>query len=71
MDAPGTPIFEAKEAGKIFPSWGGTVHALHSVSFSLSSGQSLGIVGESGAGKSTVLSLLLGLERPSSGAVLF
>jgi len=71
METPGAPIFEARSADKVFPSWGGTVHALHAVSFSLLSGQSLGIVGESGAGKSTILSLLLGLEKPSAGAVFF
>ncbi|MEZ2128803.1 MULTISPECIES: ABC transporter ATP-binding protein [unclassified Sinorhizobium] len=42
---------------------------LDSVSFELRQGANLGIVGESGSGKTTVLRLLLGLNRPSEGAV--
>jgi len=42
---------------------------LQNVSFSVKSGQSLGIVGESGAGKSTIVGLILRLFDPESGAV--
>ncbi len=41
------------------------------VSFALEPGDAVGLVGESGAGKSTILAMLLGLEAPSSGDVLF
>jgi peptide/nickel transport system ATP-binding protein len=41
------------------------------VTFGVSAGQALGLVGESGAGKSTIFSLLLGLAAPRSGGVLF
>lgn len=47
------------------------VHALSGVSLSLDRGEAMGIVGESGAGKTTLASLIIGLERPSSGEVLF
>jgi ABC-type glutathione transport system ATPase component len=45
--------------------------ALDDVSFAVQPGQHLGIVGESGAGKTTVLRMLLGLASPDSGTVSF
>ena len=44
---------------------------LKGVSLALQEGRSLGLVGQSGSGKSTILRLLLGLARPNSGRVLF
>ena len=44
---------------------------LHGVSVAVGPGQSLGLVGESGAGKTSLLRLLLGLDAPTSGRVLF
>ena len=41
------------------------------VSFSISSGQKLGIVGPTGSGKSTILMLLLGLYEPTAGEILY
>ncbi|MDE3131042.1 MAG: ABC transporter ATP-binding protein [Acidobacteriota bacterium] len=43
--------------------------AVQKLSFSVDAGGSLGIVGESGAGKTTVARMILGLEAPSSGRV--
>jgi peptide/nickel transport system ATP-binding protein len=45
--------------------------ALTGVSFAVEAGRSVGLVGESGAGKTTVLSLLLGLSSPTTGQILF
>jgi peptide/nickel transport system ATP-binding protein len=45
------------------------VHAVDGVSFSIPRGQTLGLVGESGCGKSTVARLLVGLHTPTSGQV--
>lgn len=45
--------------------------ALRDVSLSVASGDSIGLVGGSGAGKSTILRILLALEKPDAGTVTF
>ena len=64
-----TAILELREAA--FRYRRAATPALDDVSFAVEPGRSLGLVGESGAGKTTALSLLLGLAQPTSGAVLF
>ncbi len=54
-----------------FPISGGTVHAVSDVSFDLVEGETLGIVGESGCGKSTTARAAIQLPRPTSGSVWF
>jgi len=49
----------------------GLVRAVDSISFTLPPGATLGLVGESGCGKTTTSKLVLGLERPTSGAIRF
>ncbi|MFH9661967.1 ABC transporter ATP-binding protein [Streptomyces sp. NPDC017248] len=49
----------------------GAVRAVDGVDFTLGRGETLGLVGESGCGKSTVARLLCGLERPTAGSVRF
>jgi peptide/nickel transport system ATP-binding protein len=54
-----------------FPIAGGTVHAVSGVSFDLVQGETLGIVGESGCGKSTTAKAVIQMPRPTSGKVDF
>jgi oligopeptide transport system ATP-binding protein len=49
----------------------GAVQAVDGVSFNLHRGETLGLVGESGCGKSTVAKLLMGLEKPTGGSALY
>ncbi|MEW6266323.1 MAG: dipeptide/oligopeptide/nickel ABC transporter ATP-binding protein [Thermodesulfobacteriota bacterium] len=50
---------------------GRTVRALEDISLTVDQGEVFGVAGESGAGKSSLARLILGLERPCSGAVYF
>jgi oligopeptide/dipeptide ABC transporter ATP-binding protein len=47
------------------------VHAVDDVSFSIAEGESFGLAGESGCGKTTLARVVLGLVRPTAGAILF
>jgi oligopeptide transport system ATP-binding protein len=74
-----TPILQAVDLKKHFPVTRGTLfskevgsaRAVDGVSFVLEQGETLGLVGESGCGKSTTARLLLLLERATSGTILF
>ncbi|GIV86834.1 MAG: ABC transporter ATP-binding protein [Chloroflexus sp.] len=57
--------------GIVFQRRVGTVKAVDGVSFSIKRGETLGLVGESGCGKSTTGRAILQLYRPTSGQVLF
>lgn len=60
-------MFELKEVTKNY----GNFTALDSVSFTLTEGEALGLIGTSGSGKSTIARLLMGLDRPTQGQILY
>ena len=66
-----TPILEVKNLKKYFRTHRGMLHAVDDISFSIEKGRTLGLVGESGCGKSTTGRAILRLEEPTSGQVLF
>jgi oligopeptide transport system ATP-binding protein len=57
--------------GVIFQKPIGWVKAVDGVSYAIDTGQTLGLVGESGCGKTTTSKLILMLEKPTSGAIIF
>jgi oligopeptide transport system ATP-binding protein len=72
------PLLEVKNLKKYFPIKGGIfsktighVQAVDGISFSLLPGETVGLVGESGCGKSTAARAILRLIEPSDGQVLF
>uniref|UniRef100_UPI003D70C4B1 ATP-binding cassette domain-containing protein n=1 Tax=Streptomyces qinglanensis TaxID=943816 RepID=UPI003D70C4B1 len=78
-DPAGEPILEVRDLAKHFPLTQGilfkrqigAVKAVDGVSFDLHKGETLGIVGESGCGKSTVAKLITHLEQPTSGTIRY
>ena len=73
-----TPLLEVKHLKKHFPIKGGVfsktigyVYAVDDVNFTLSKGETLGLVGESGCGKSTTGRTILRLIEPTDGAIHF
>ncbi|MEV4900931.1 ABC transporter ATP-binding protein [Citricoccus sp. NPDC055426] len=80
QEPPANPVFEATEAGETdmvsvqdlvcsFKVRGGTVHAVSGVSFGIKEGETLGLVGESGCGKSTTAKAVTRLIDSRSGTV--
>jgi len=78
MTTPPRPLLEVRALTKHFVVRQGllglstaTVRAVDGISFDIGAGETLGLVGESGCGKTTTSKMILGLERPTGGAIRF
>ena len=65
------PIIEVKDLKKYFPTKRGMLHAVDGINFTIERGKTLGLVGESGCGKSTTGRTILRLIEPTSGEIIF
>jgi oligopeptide/dipeptide ABC transporter ATP-binding protein len=72
-----SPVLEVRGLTKHFPvrrglfGGGGTVKAVDGVDFAIHAGETLGLIGESGCGKTTTAKLILLQERPTAGTIAF
>ena len=71
MSNSSSPLLEVKNLKKYFKTPKGMLHAVDDVSFTIDRGRTLGIVGESGCGKSTTGRAILRIVEPTEGEILF
>jgi len=64
-------LLEVKNLKKYFKTKKGMLHAVDDLSFFINKGETLGLVGESGCGKSTTGRVILRLHEPTSGEVIY
>ncbi|APU12282.1 MULTISPECIES: dipeptide/oligopeptide/nickel ABC transporter ATP-binding protein [Actinoalloteichus] len=65
-----TPILSVQNLVVEFPGTGGAIRAVSDVGFDLHRGRTVGVVGESGCGKSTIARSIVRLQRPTAGRIL-
>jgi putative ABC transport system ATP-binding protein len=70
MTKPVEPIIEMRDVAKIYSTEAGDFNALNGVNLQVNPGEFLGVVGKSGAGKSTFLNMITGVDHLSGGEVI-
>ena len=65
------PLVQVRNLKKYFPTRKGNVHAVDDITLDIAKGETLGLVGESGCGKSTTGRAIIRLLEPTSGEVIF
>lgn len=65
-----TSFINLKNVVKRFEGQGGVFTALNGINLNISSGEYIGIVGKSGSGKTTMLNMITGIDRPTSGEII-
>jgi putative ABC transport system ATP-binding protein len=71
IDVDRMAAYELRDVSRTFSLGGHEVRAVQDLDLEIGAGESVVVVGPSGSGKSTLLQLLGGLDRPSSGSVVF
>ena len=71
MATPGAPILSVRDLRKYFHVARGSLHAVDDISFDIQKGRTLGMVGESGCGKSTTGRLLVRLHEATAGSIVY
>jgi len=70
MNKPETPLIDVQNVIKRFPIGDDEVTILKGISFQIEAGEFVSIVGPSGNGKSTLLNMITGIDRPSEGEIV-
>ena len=71
LSTPGAPILSVRDLRKYFHVARGSLHAVDDISFDIQKGRTLGMVGESGCGKSTTGRLLVRLHEATAGSIVY
>lgn len=70
MSPDAAPLVQAQNISRSLPLEGQPVHILKDISFDITAGEWVALVGSSGSGKSTLLGILAGIDTPSSGRLI-
>jgi putative ABC transport system ATP-binding protein len=70
IDQLSNTLISANNLSKVVPTSEGPLEILSEVNLSINSGQSIAIMGTSGSGKTTLISLLAGLDTPTTGSIV-